>query len=201
MFAGNIGLIAGLEMVLDAAALLGRRPDIHFLMVGEGNAKAELVARARSMDLRNVTFLPTQPREILPQVLAAADVHLVTLRRRMSTTSVPSKAYGIMASGRPMVAAVDPGSEIWRLVEAADAGICVPPQQPLELARAIEELCDSPERRLIMGENARAYVARHHAREELTALYGETLESVAKLVRGRKRGSEVGAEPFLTPDP
>jgi colanic acid biosynthesis glycosyl transferase WcaI len=119
----------------------------------------------------------------------------------MSTTSVPSKAYGIMAGGRPMVAAVDPGSEIWRLVEAADAGTCVPPEEPAALAKAIEELCDSPERRRAMGEKASAYVVRHHAKEALTALYGATLESVAKIGRDREIGSEVSAEPFLTPDP
>jgi len=188
MFAGNIGLIAGLETVLEAAAALRRRADISFLIVGEGNAKAELVARARQMELPNVTFLPTQPREILPQVLAAADVHLVTLKRRMSATSVPSKSYGIMASGRPMVAAVDPGSEVWRLVEEANAGICVPPEEPSELALAVEALCDAPDQRRLMGDNARAYVVRHNARHELTARYEQTLQAVA--AAGRKTGSQ-----------
>jgi colanic acid biosynthesis glycosyl transferase WcaI len=194
MFAGNIGLIAGLETVLDAAASLKHRPDIHFLLVGEGNAKAELKARAARMGLRNVTFLPTQPREILPQVLAAADVHLVTLKRQMSSTSVPSKSYSIMASGRPMVAAVDPGSEIWHLVEAADVGLCVLPEEPAALAQAIEELCDSPDRRQAMGENARAYVIRCHAKAELTALYGETLEAVAKKTGARSEAGPRAAD-------
>jgi colanic acid biosynthesis glycosyl transferase WcaI len=193
MFAGNIGLIAGLETVLDAAAALRRRSDLHFLIVGEGTAKADLVARARQMDLPNVTFLPTQPREILPQVLAAADVHLVTLKRRMSATSVPSKSYGIMASGRPMVAAVDPGSEVWRLVEEAHAGVCVPPEEPSELARAIEALCDDPEQRRLMGENARAHVVRHHARPTLTGQYEQTLQAVA--------AGRVSGQPHPTPAP
>jgi colanic acid biosynthesis glycosyl transferase WcaI len=179
MFAGNIGLIAGLESVLEAAAALRHRPDIQFMIVGEGNAKAGLVARARTMALQNVTFLPTQPREILPQVLGSADVHLVTLKRRMSTTSVPSKTYGIMASGRPAIAAVDPGSEVWRLVEAADAGVCVAPEEPGELARAIEALCDDPDRRQRLGENARAYVTRHNTKSALTRLYEQTLRRVA----------------------
>src|SRR5262249_55661787 len=79
MFAGNIGLIAGLETVLDAAAALQHRPDIRFLLVGEGNAKAALMALAEEKGLQNLTFLPTQPRAIFPEALAAADVHLVTL--------------------------------------------------------------------------------------------------------------------------
>jgi colanic acid biosynthesis glycosyl transferase WcaI len=180
MFAGNIGLIAGLETVLDAAALLRDRPDIHFVIVGEGSAKAGLVARAREMGLQNVTFLTTQPREILPQMLGSADLHLVTLKRRMSTTSVPSKTYGIMAAGRPVVAAVDPGSEIWRLVELADAGVCVAPEEPEQLARAIESLCDDPDRRRQLGENARAYVVEQNAKQDITRLYEQTLLAVAQ---------------------
>jgi colanic acid biosynthesis glycosyl transferase WcaI len=201
MFAGNIGLIAGLESVLEAAAELRSRPDLHFALVGEGNAKAALVERAREMELTNVTFLPTQPRDILPELLCAADIHLVTLRRRMSTTSLPSKSYGIMAAGRAMVAAVDPGSEVWRLVETADAGVCVPPEDPAALARAIESLCDDPERRRRMGENARDYVSRYHAKDELTRGYGRTLESVASDAGAKKPGSAVREGSVLTPDP
>jgi len=214
MFAGNIGLLAGLETVLDAAAALKHRPDIRFLLVGEGNAKAALLARAEAMGLRNLTFLPTQPRTIFPEVLVAADVHLVTLKRRMSTTSVPSKSYTLMASGRPLVAAVDPGSEIWRLVETAGAGLCVPPEEPVLLAQAIAAVCDAPEQRRTMGGNAREYVVRHHARSELTALYGETLRAAAMIgSRGREWDSRAVPEPVpegrsapgargsLTPDP
>jgi colanic acid biosynthesis glycosyl transferase WcaI len=204
MFAGNIGLIAGLETVLEAAAMLRHRPDIHFLVVGEGNAKAALVTLAQRMDLPNVTFLPTQPREILPQVLGSADIHLVTLKRRLSNTSVPSKSYGIMASERPMIAAVDPDSEVWRLVEEAECGLCVPPEEPLALAQAIEALCDSPEQRQRMGENARRYVVRHHAKRELTTLYGRTLERIAGVTRatGRPITVDVPAKAgSLTPGP
>jgi colanic acid biosynthesis glycosyl transferase WcaI len=181
MFAGNIGLIAGLETVLEAAARLRHRPDIRFLIVGEGTAKAELVARARDMALQNVTFLTTQPREKVPEVLGAADVHLVTLKRWMSSTSVPSKTYGIMASGRPTIAAVDEGSEVWQLIEKAEAGLCVLPEEPDALAAAIETVCDDAERRLRMGEQARAHVVRHNARHELTEYYGSVL---AATVRG-----------------
>jgi colanic acid biosynthesis glycosyl transferase WcaI len=202
MFAGNIGLIAGLETVLEAAVLLQRRADIHFLLVGEGTAKADLRARAAAMRLENVTFLPTQPRELVPQMLAAADVHLVTLKRRMSTTSVPSKSYTVMASGRPVIAAVDPGSEIWRLVESAGAGVCVPPEEPAALADAIEELCDSPERRQAMGESARAYVVRHHDKRAMTGLYAQTLASIARRSGSLSPDAAVGEGlSVLTPDP
>ena len=198
MFAGNIGLIAGLETVLEAAAALRCRSDIRFLIVGEGNAKAALLARAQKMDLPNVTFLPTQPREMLSEVLGAADLHLVTLKRQMSTTSVPSKSYGIMASGRPMVAAVDPGSEVCRLVAEANAGVCVPPERPQQLAQAIEALCDAPERRRVLGENARSYVVRYYAKEMLTERYAFTLSSVSGTAGLASHAARIQPEPLTT---
>ena len=81
MFAGNIGFISVLDTVLDAAKILKDRSDIQFLIVGEGNAKAALVKKADDLALPNVRFLPTQPPEVLPEMLAAADVSLVTLDR------------------------------------------------------------------------------------------------------------------------
>ena len=70
MFAGNLGFIAMLDKVLEAAKLLEGDPHIQFLIVGEGNAKADLVSRAGEMGLKNVRFLPTQPKDVLPQMLA-----------------------------------------------------------------------------------------------------------------------------------
>ena len=106
IFAGNIGFISVLDMVLGAANILKDRSDIHFLIVGEGNAKAELVKKADDLALPNVRFLTTQPPEVLPEMLAAADVSLVTLDHRLGQLNVPSKTYNIMASGRPVLASV-----------------------------------------------------------------------------------------------
>ena len=78
-FAGNLGYISMLDNVLDAAKLLRQDGRIVFLIVGEGNAKPALVKRAQRMGLNNVQFLPTQPKEVLPQMLGAADISLVTL--------------------------------------------------------------------------------------------------------------------------
>ena len=121
MFAGNIGFISVLDMVLDAAKILKDRSDIQFLIVGEGNAKAELVKKADDMALPNVHFMPTQAPGVLPEMLAAADVSLVTLDHRLGQLNVPSKTYNIMASSRPVLASVPADSEIARLVKKRTA--------------------------------------------------------------------------------
>jgi colanic acid biosynthesis glycosyl transferase WcaI len=148
MFAGNLGFIAMLDKVLEAAKLLEDDPHIQFLIVGEGNAKAGLVNRAGELGLQNLRFLPTQPKEVLPEMLGAADLSLVTLNRRLGQLNVPSKTYSIMASARPVLASVPENSEIARLIEVAGCGEGVPPEDPQALAQVIRRLSCQQEKLL-----------------------------------------------------
>ncbi|MBN2223066.1 MAG: glycosyltransferase family 4 protein, partial [Deltaproteobacteria bacterium] len=116
LYAGNIGLSQGLETVLDAAELLRDNAEIVFLIVGNGATKPALVDLARRKDLQNVMFRPFFPYRDVPELYATSDVCLVPLKRGISEESVPSKAYSILAAGRPLIAAVDEGSNIWDLV-------------------------------------------------------------------------------------
>ena len=178
MFAGNLGFIAMLDKVLEAAKLLENDPHIQFLIVGEGNAKAGLVSRAGELGLKNVRFLPTQPKEMLPQMLGAADLSLVTLNRRLGQLNVPSKTYSIMASARPVLASVPENSEIARLVEVAGCGEGVPPEDPQSLAGAIRRLSGQPEKLQVYGANGRRYVEECLARRGLTAQYHNLLKRI-----------------------
>jgi colanic acid biosynthesis glycosyl transferase WcaI len=178
MFAGNLGFIAMLDKVLEAAKLLESDTHIQFLIVGEGNAKADLVSRAGEMGLNNVRFLPTQPKEVLPQMLGAADLSLVTLNRRLGQLNVPSKTYSIMASARPVLASVPENSEIARLVEVAGCGEGVPPEDPQSLAQAIRRLSGQPEKLRVYGVNGRRYVEERLARRRLTTQYHNLLREV-----------------------
>ncbi|HEX2236765.1 MAG TPA: glycosyltransferase family 4 protein, partial [Actinomycetota bacterium] len=117
MYAGNVGLSQSLELILEAARELARETEVAFVINGQGAARADLERRARDLD--NVLFVDLQPEETLPDLLAAADVHVVPLKRGLARASVPSKTLSILAAGRPLVASVDPGSEIARLVERA----------------------------------------------------------------------------------
>jgi colanic acid biosynthesis glycosyl transferase WcaI len=121
------------------------------------------VALAEKKQLVNVQFLPFQPRARLPEVLASSDVSLVILRRGIGAGSLPSKTFSIMASARPLVAGVDEGSETWKLVKRAEAGICVPPENPGKLAEAILALRQDQELRENFGRNGQIWAERHHS--------------------------------------
>ncbi|MBC8252505.1 MAG: glycosyltransferase, partial [Ardenticatenia bacterium] len=119
-------------------------------------------------------------RESLPEMLAAADLSLVTLDPCLSDTNVPSKTYSIMASARPILAAVSPDNEVARLVREVECGIWVPPDRPDDMARAILEATQHPDRLERYGRNGRAYVVAHNARPMLTRRYHDLLHEVAR---------------------
>jgi colanic acid biosynthesis glycosyl transferase WcaI len=179
LFAGNLGFIAMLDIILDTAELLENDKNILFLIVGEGNAKAGLMKRAKEMQLPNVRFLPTQPKEVLPDMLGSADISLVTLNRHLGQLNVPSKTYSIMASGRAVLASVPDDSEIARLIKDADCGVLVPPENPEAIAHAIKTLSTQPELRARYGANGRDYVVKQFSRARLVRQYNQLLHQVA----------------------
>jgi colanic acid biosynthesis glycosyl transferase WcaI len=172
MYAGNVGFSQSLELLLDTARQLVDRTDVAFVVNGGGSARADLEAAAA--DLPNLHFVDFQPKDRLPEVLAAADIHVVPLKRGLAASSVPSKTYSIMAAGRPLVASVDEGTEVARVVERAEAGIAVPPDDPDAFAAAVTKLLDAPELADQMGRAARRFVERW-ASPAVVALQYETL--------------------------
>jgi colanic acid biosynthesis glycosyl transferase WcaI len=169
MYAGNVGLSQSLELVLDAAERLANRTDVCFVVNGQGAARARLEHRARS--LANVRFVDMQPAERLPEVLAAADIHLVPLKRGLTRSSVPSKIYSIFAAARPLVASVDEGSEVARIVQRSGAGIAVPPDDAAAFTAAVTELIDDVPRREAMGREGRSFVETTAAPETVALAY------------------------------
>jgi glycosyltransferase involved in cell wall biosynthesis len=137
MHSGNIGLSQSLETVVDAAARLRDVPDIQVVFVGEGVKKAELQARTEALGLANVTFLPFTPRERLGESFATADVFVVSLQRGLAGYIVPSKLYGILAAGRPYVAAVEDDCEVAALTRTHQCGLVAEPGDADELADCI----------------------------------------------------------------
>lgn len=178
LFAGNVGLSQGLESVLKMARLISDRQDIVILIVGEGAAKEGLVRLAREMGLSNVRFLPFQAAERVPDVYASSDLCLVTLKRGIAQSSVPSKVYTIMAAERPILAAVDEGSDTWELVLKTGCGICVPPEEPLLMSQAVLKLYQ--ERRLSeeMGRRGRMAVENRFTPQAAAQSYASLLHVV-----------------------
>jgi colanic acid biosynthesis glycosyl transferase WcaI len=132
-----MGVLQGLEYVLEAANLLKDSDGVRFVFVGDGLARRALMEKANQLALPNVKFIPYQPFEKMPEILATADISLVSLIKGSGFGALPSKSFTIFASGRPVIASVDEGSETWNLVKRADAGLCVPPESPSELVKAI----------------------------------------------------------------
>ncbi len=156
MHSGNIGLSQGLERVVDAAALLQSHPEITVVFVGEGVKKSALQDRARKLGLNNVQFLPFAPKSRLIESFASADVFVVSLKEGLAGFIVPSKLYGILAAGRPYVAAVEPDSEVSEITRRHGCGLLAPSGKPEEIAARILHLYRNPADRQRMGARARA---------------------------------------------
>ena len=185
MYAGNVGLSQSLDLVLETARRLrAERPDVVFVVNGGGAARPALEQRAAGLD--NVRFVDMQPKERLPEVLAAADVHVVPLKKGLAWSSVPSKLYSILAAGRPVVASVDEGTEVARTVERAGAGLAVPPEDPDAFSDAIAKLLDEPATALWMGTAGRAYVEGWASPEAVAAAYEELFVELVERRAARK---------------
>lgn len=186
MYAGNVGFCQSLDLVLEAAAALAHDPDLVFVINGGGAARAELERKAAGA--RNVRFVDMQPKDRLPEVLAAADIHVVPLRRGLARSSVPSKMYSILAAGRPIVASVDPGTEVAAVVERANAGVAVPPDDPEAFTKALARLVAEPDEAERMGRAGRAFVERWASpaaiAERYEALFAELQRSRARFGKG-----------------
>ena len=178
MYAGNVGLSQSLDIVVEAAAALSHEDDVMFVINGQGAARKELEKTARG--LTNVRFVDMQPAERLPEVLAAADLHLVPLKRGLARSSVPSKTYSILAAARPLIASVDRGSEVARLVERADAGLAVPPEDAEALTKAIRRLLEAPAERARMGQNGRRFVETWASPAAVAKSYEELFEELRR---------------------
>jgi colanic acid biosynthesis glycosyl transferase WcaI len=155
MHSGNIGLSQSLDTVIEAAALLRDVPDIHIVFQGEGVKKADLQTRVGALGLSNVTFLPFQPKETLGESFAAADVFIVSLQRGLAGYIVPSKLYGILAAGRPFVAAVEAGCEVASIARAQACGLVAEPGDARALADQILAFYRDREMTSRCGANAR----------------------------------------------
>jgi colanic acid biosynthesis glycosyl transferase WcaI len=178
MYAGNIGLSQSLDLLVMAARRLVDHTDVVFVVNGGGSGRPTLEAEAA--DLPNIRFADYQPKDRLAEVLATGDIHVVPLKRGLARSSVPSKTYSILAAGRPLLASVDPGTEVARVVEKAAAGLTVPPDDPDAFTEALLTLLDGPSRRAEMGASGRAFVERWASPAAVAASYEDLFLELAR---------------------
>jgi colanic acid biosynthesis glycosyl transferase WcaI len=178
LYAGNIGYSQTLELLIELAR---RRPDLTVLINGDGGARADLQAAAA--DLPNVRFAGYVPDERLVELLATGDVHAVPLRRGLGSVSVPSKTYSILAAGRPIVAAIDAGTEVPRILDASGAGVAVEPDDADAFAHAVGQLVDDPDGARARGEAGRRWVLTAASPGAVAEEYERLIESLDRTRR------------------
>lgn len=177
-YAGNIGLTQGFEIILAAARQLAHLPNIHFLIVGDGTRRRWLETQLAEDVYANVTLLPYQPRSTVPLIYAGSDLCLVPLKRGTAQETFPSKIYTIMAAGRPVIASADSDSELAWVVEQAQCGWAVPPDDPTALANAIETAYQQRTELAQKGKCGRNYVLKHHSRQAVAKQYDSLIRQL-----------------------
>lgn len=174
LHAGTMGAKHRLENVIDAASLLRGR-DVRFVLAGDGSEKPKLEAYAREKGLTNLRFLPLQEKQKLPGMLAAADVLILNQAASIIDMVIPSKLLTYMASGRPVVAAVESHSEVAKTISEAGCGLVVAPEDSQALAQAITAFRDNPQLGRQLGARGQLFAEEHFARSRILQEYDSFL--------------------------
>jgi colanic acid biosynthesis glycosyl transferase WcaI len=177
-YSGNIALTQGLETVVKAAAHLRDVPEIAFVIVGESKAIAQLKEQCKACGAENVVLLPFQPREKLPEMLAAADVGLIVQKQNVVSFNMPSKTQVLLASGRPVIASVPSTGSAAKAIEKSRGGVVVEPENPEALAHQILELYKNPVQAELLGKQGRQYAIERYSFEQALNQYEALFQNV-----------------------
>lgn len=192
LYSGNIALTQGLKTVIEAAACLRHIKDIVFVIVGESRALQMLQECCLLNGADNVLLLPLQPREKLPEMLAASDVGLIVQKRNVISFNMPSKIPLLLASGRPIVGSVPATGTAARAIELSGGGIIVEPESPDAMAAAVHDLYANPALGARLGNTGRKFAEENYSLEQALDKYEWLLSHI---VANRK--STVGILPKL----
>jgi glycosyltransferase involved in cell wall biosynthesis len=180
MFAGNLGMVQGLETVVECAAILARSaPAVQVVLVGDGADRPRLESLVAERQLTNVTFAGRHPASEMPAFFQAADLLLVHLRKSdIADHAIPTKILAYMAAGKPVLCGTSGASA--RLIREADCGAITPPGDPKAMADAIGRMASAdPADRARMGANARAYLHEHFDKRRIIDRYESVLLELA----------------------
>ena len=187
MYAGTVGYAMGVATIPQAAEALRDHPGMEFAVAGGGTHLEALKQEARQRKLANLRVLPLQPRENLAEMLAAADVLLVCLRRETTDNPngyfravVPHKLLTCMAAGRPILASAEPEGDLARLIQISDCGLVAAAEDAEALARAVLRMEAGEAKRREWGENARRFVVRYFSSETQLPLLEGVLCALAE---------------------
>jgi len=176
-YVGTHGMAHGLDVIIEAAELLRRREDIVFLMAGEGAERQRLADEISTRQLNNIVMLGQLPKEDMPRLWSVSDASLVLLRKLdLFLTVIPSKIFESMAMKKPIIIGV--AGESKEIIQDANAGIAIEPENASALAAAIVKLADSPALCREYGDKGSEYVAAHFDRQVLAQRYEQKLSAL-----------------------
>jgi glycosyltransferase involved in cell wall biosynthesis len=179
LYAGAHGIANDLDLLIQAAGLVRDDQKIHFLFVGDGKEKTNLIAHAEQLGLQNVTFLPTYPKEEIADVISAADICTAILQPiPLFKTTFPNKVFDYMVAEKPVLLAID--GVIRQVVEEANAGIFVPPGDANIMAKTILEIYESPDKLKQMGISGREFITTHYNRRDIADHLAIIIEDMVK---------------------
>jgi colanic acid biosynthesis glycosyl transferase WcaI len=188
-YIGTMGNAHGLQTLVEAAAQLQESaPNMLFMLVGEGAEKEQLVSLVRSRGLTNLRFVGQQSREKIPAYICASDACLVLLKKsEIFKTVIPSKMLEFMSCARPVILGVE--GQACKILEAAQAGICIEPENSSDLVRAVLRLAADAQLRETLGRNGRRHILQHFSRRQSAFTYLEVLNALL----GEKQAHTIAA--------
>jgi glycosyltransferase involved in cell wall biosynthesis len=178
LYSGNLGLAHDIRIVLEAATRLRSDTDLHFLIIGDGQRKEALVEKAITEELENVTFLPLQPKEVLPYSLAAGDVAIVSIAQGIEGLMMPSKTYYAMAVGSALVSISQPPNDLADVIERYACGENVLPNDVEGLVDVLKRFQANPDYLNRRRASARQAAEERFSRQKNTKAFAELIESV-----------------------
>lgn len=177
IYAGIFGIAQGLEQILSAAKKLAQESGYHFLLIGEGPQRTQLLQIVADQQLSNVTVLPEQPREKIPEYLSASDVAIIPLRNiPLLRTALPTKLFDAWACERAVVCAAEGEGHL--LVQMVNGGLNIPAEDPPELVAALRHLRDHPAIRIQMGKRGRAFTEQNYSHHTLAQKLCKSIQDV-----------------------
>lgn len=175
-YSGNMGLWHDIDTFIRAAASLNNNPDIQFLFIGNGIGQKQAQELAQQLHLTNIIWMDFVPTEQLNTSLTCAHVALISLNSGLEGIAVPCKLYGILASGRAIVAQVPQKSEIAYVIEEEECGFVVPPGDVDGLVVKIEQLFADRDLTNKMGENSFLAYKSKYTIESITKQFQSMLK-------------------------
>jgi glycosyltransferase involved in cell wall biosynthesis len=180
MHSGNVGYAQDLDTLIRACTFLRDLNDLAVPIIGGGARREELIQLARMLEADRVRFMPWQPYELRSMSISTADIHVVGLARGLAGYVVPSRLYGVLATGRPVIAAAEEESETAQLVARVGCGVVVRPGDPFALARAIRAAHDGAYDLAEMGRRARAFAESEGDRAIAISRYKAVLSELQR---------------------